>query len=131
MSRLEMLEPPGYNHARSLATGDFPRGFRDGAEREVDAECGWSGNAASKRWEARGAACARAARARTEPSLLATGELSRGFWNRVESKTGQERIARDEPPPWGGRWSSVYAAVLCYLLLLITGLYALTRIFRY
>jgi len=37
----------------------------------------------------------------------------------------------DEPPPFGGRWSRVYAAVLWYLLLLIAGLYALTRIFRY
>jgi len=36
----------------------------------------------------------------------------------------------DEPPPFLGRWRRVYVVVLCYLGLLITGLYLLTRHFR-
>lgn len=49
----------------------------------------------------------------------------------MEPKLAPEKAVRDEPPPFGGQWSRVYAAVLCYLLLLIAGLYVATRIFRY
>ena len=42
-----------------------------------------------------------------------------------------ERDIKDEPPPFLGKWPTVYTAVLCYLLLLIAGLYALTRMFHY
>lgn len=35
----------------------------------------------------------------------------------------------DEPPPFLGRWSRVYGAVLCYLFLLVCGLYCVTRFF--
>jgi hypothetical protein len=37
----------------------------------------------------------------------------------------------EDAPPFLGRWSRVYAAVLCYLLVLIAALYALTRAFSY
>lgn len=43
----------------------------------------------------------------------------------------ETRFVADEPPPFLGRWSRVYAAVLCYLALLITALYVFTRIFHY
>ncbi len=35
----------------------------------------------------------------------------------------------DEPPPFLGKWSRVYAAVLTYLALLIAGFYLFTRAF--
>ena len=37
----------------------------------------------------------------------------------------------DEGPPFLGSWKKVYAAVLCYLAVMIAVLYALTRDFRY
>lgn len=40
------------------------------------------------------------------------------------------RETDEELPPFLGRWSRVYAAVLWYLLLLICALYAVTRIYR-
>jgi heme A synthase len=43
----------------------------------------------------------------------------------------RERNVRDEPPPLVGSWGTVYVVVLCYLGLLVAGLYALTRMFRY
>jgi hypothetical protein len=43
----------------------------------------------------------------------------------------RERDVHDEPPPLLRSWKTVYTAVLCYLGLLVAGLYALTRIFRY
>jgi hypothetical protein len=49
----------------------------------------------------------------------------------MERHIGAGKQVKDEPPPFLGAWSKVYAAVLCYLLLLISGLYALTRILRY
>jgi hypothetical protein len=49
----------------------------------------------------------------------------------MERQIGTEREVKDEPPPFLGTWPRVYMAVLCYLLLLITALYALTRMFRY
>jgi hypothetical protein len=48
----------------------------------------------------------------------------------AETETAGREI-QDEPPPFLGKWPRVYKAVLCYLLLLIAGLYALTRFFRY
>ena len=49
----------------------------------------------------------------------------------MEIEGDREREVRDEPPPLLGSWRSVYTAVLCYLGLLVEGLYALTRMFRY
>jgi hypothetical protein len=43
----------------------------------------------------------------------------------------ERREGQDEPPPLLGSWRTVYKTVLCYLALLIAGLYALTRLFRY
>jgi hypothetical protein len=40
-----------------------------------------------------------------------------------------QRQVVEEPPPFLGTWARVYAAVLGYLALLITALYALTRFF--
>ncbi len=37
----------------------------------------------------------------------------------------------DDPPPFLGRWTRVYTAVLCYLFFLICGLYAITRLYSY
>jgi len=39
------------------------------------------------------------------------------------------RPVHDEPPPFLGSWRNVYIAVLCYLALLILGLYVFTRAF--
>jgi hypothetical protein len=39
------------------------------------------------------------------------------------------RPMRDDPPPFLGRWSNVYRAVLIYLVLVISTLYAITRAF--
>lgn len=50
---------------------------------------------------------------------------------RREGQDEGRRDVQDEPPPLLGRWRTVYKAVLCYLALLIAGLYALTRMFRY
>jgi hypothetical protein len=42
----------------------------------------------------------------------------------------RERMpAPDDPPPFLGTWGRVYAAVIVYLALLITGFYAFTRFF--
>lgn len=38
---------------------------------------------------------------------------------------------QEEPPPFLGTWSHVYVGVLCYLFMLIAGLYALTRMFAF
>jgi hypothetical protein len=35
----------------------------------------------------------------------------------------------DDPPPFFGSWRNVYAAVLVYLLVIITSFYVFTRIF--
>ena len=40
-------------------------------------------------------------------------------------------VPESEPPPILDRWPRVYAAVLCYLALLIAVLYVFTRLFRY
>ena len=37
------------------------------------------------------------------------------------------RVVADEPPPFLGTWSRVYAAILIYLALLIFGFYLFTR----
>jgi hypothetical protein len=37
----------------------------------------------------------------------------------------------EEPPPFLTSWKRVYAAVIVYLILLITLLYAVTRYFTY
>ena len=37
----------------------------------------------------------------------------------------------DELPPFLGQWSRIYVAVLCYLAVLITVLYAVSRFFNY
>jgi hypothetical protein len=37
----------------------------------------------------------------------------------------------DDPPPFLGKWSRVYVAVLSYLLLVIAVLYGLTKLFSY
>jgi len=39
------------------------------------------------------------------------------------------RPMSDDPPPFLGRWSNVYRAVLIYLALVISTLYAITRAF--
>ena len=44
-------------------------------------------------------------------------------------KTHNQNDASDELPPFGGTWRRVYAAVLCYLAVLIAGLYCFTRWF--
>lgn len=41
----------------------------------------------------------------------------------------ESRAVIDEPPPLLGTWRRLYTAVLCYLVLLIAGLYTLTRFF--
>jgi hypothetical protein len=41
----------------------------------------------------------------------------------------QTRPVDDEPPPFLGSWRNVYTAVLCYLAVLIFGLYVFTRVF--
>jgi hypothetical protein len=43
----------------------------------------------------------------------------------------QNASSVSEPPPFLDSWSRVYAAVLCYLMLLIAALYFITRVFRY
>jgi len=43
----------------------------------------------------------------------------------------QVKESFDEPPPFLGRWTRVYAAVLWYLLFLICGLYGITRLYSY
>jgi hypothetical protein len=43
----------------------------------------------------------------------------------------QNASSVNEPPPFLDSWSRVYAAVLCYLTLLIAALYFITRAFRY
>jgi hypothetical protein len=40
-----------------------------------------------------------------------------------------QREVVDDPPPFFGTWPRVYAAVLLYLLCLISALFLLTRIF--
>jgi hypothetical protein len=37
-------------------------------------------------------------------------------------------VVIDEPPPILRTWPRLYTAVLCYLVLLIAGLYTLTRL---
>jgi hypothetical protein len=49
----------------------------------------------------------------------------------MEIEPHAQREVQDEAPPLLGSWGTVYTAVLCYLGLLVAGLYALTRIFRY
>lgn len=49
----------------------------------------------------------------------------------MELKVHSAAEAEEEPPPFLGQWRRVYAAVLCYLFLLIAGLYMLTRIFAF
>jgi hypothetical protein len=39
------------------------------------------------------------------------------------------RPMSDDPPPFLSRWSNVYRAVLIYLVLVISTLYAITRVF--
>ena len=39
-------------------------------------------------------------------------------------------VAPDEPPPFGGRWSTLYAVVLGTLALLIVLFYAFTKAFE-
>jgi len=41
----------------------------------------------------------------------------------------QTRTVDDEPPPFLGTWRNIYIAVLCYLALLIAGLFIFTRVF--
>ena len=41
-----------------------------------------------------------------------------------------ERDAREEPPPFGGSWAVLYAAVLLNLALMILIFYVFTRAFR-
>jgi hypothetical protein len=41
----------------------------------------------------------------------------------------QRRIVPDEPPPFLGKWSRVYAAVLIYVAALITLFYFFTKAF--
>ncbi len=40
------------------------------------------------------------------------------------------REVRDEPPPFLGSWSRVYAAVVVYLVLIIAACYGFTRAFE-
>ncbi len=49
----------------------------------------------------------------------------------MERKVQSTAEMPEEPPPFLGRWRRVYAAVLCYLFLLIAALYVLTRIFNF
>ncbi len=42
-----------------------------------------------------------------------------------------ERPTLDEPPPFLGRWSRVYAGVLIYLAAAVLLLTAITRLFHY
>ncbi len=37
----------------------------------------------------------------------------------------------DEPPPFLGSWRRVYWCILCYLAVLISGLYVVSRAFSY
>lgn len=41
-----------------------------------------------------------------------------------------ERTAREEPPPFGGRWRTLYALVLLNLAALAALFYLFTRYFR-
>jgi hypothetical protein len=41
----------------------------------------------------------------------------------------QRRVVSDEPPPFLGKWSRVYAAVLIYVAALITLFYFFTKAF--
>ena len=49
----------------------------------------------------------------------------------MELKSPADPKPDDGSPPFLGSWSHVYTAVLCYLALLIGGLYLITRVFRY
>jgi hypothetical protein len=40
------------------------------------------------------------------------------------------RDVPDEPPPFLGTWKRVYAAVLCYLAIIIAVFYLFTRAYR-
>jgi hypothetical protein len=49
----------------------------------------------------------------------------------MEPEITGPRNPEEEPPPFLHSWRNVYVAVFCYLLILITGLYALAREFHY
>lgn len=45
---------------------------------------------------------------------------------------GHDRCDRDaDPTPIPGDWPRIYVAVLCYLFILIAGLYVVSRLFAY
>jgi hypothetical protein len=54
-----------------------------------------------------------------------------GAPEKTQMDPAASRPSGDEPPPFLGNWARVYAAVLCYLALLILALYTVSRLFRY
>ncbi len=49
----------------------------------------------------------------------------------MDHPSHDSRDATADLPRIPGPWSGIYAAVLCYLLILIAGLYAFSRFFSY
>ena len=49
----------------------------------------------------------------------------------MEPGYSQSRVIKDDPPPFLKKWPRVYAAVLCYLVILICFLSWFSRLFRY
>ena len=45
-------------------------------------------------------------------------------------ETDSKQPSREEPPPFGGSWTSVYAVVLAALAALVVAFYVFTRTFR-
>jgi len=50
--------------------------------------------------------------------------------NKAPSSGVEPEHLADDPPPFLGRWSRVYLAVLCYLAVLICALYLISRMFQ-
>jgi hypothetical protein len=45
-------------------------------------------------------------------------------------ETDSKQLPREEPPPTGGSWATLYAVVLCTLAALVVAFYIFTRAFR-
>lgn len=48
----------------------------------------------------------------------------------MTDRRGRNEPPREEPPPFGGSWRALYAAVLINLAVLIALFYLFTRVFR-
>ncbi|HKG12958.1 MAG TPA: hypothetical protein VKB12_06450 [Pyrinomonadaceae bacterium] len=55
---------------------------------------------------------------------------ARKAWRMKDEVTTDKPHAREEPPPFGGSWKNLYAAVLINLAVLVALFYLFTRAFR-